>query len=87
MNPRNRPAWTLVPPRDRMRKGTVGNSRKAERNVVKANEQSRKKRGLKRAGGSEAFTVAVLEMSPPKFQQSAVGRWAKLNLCLLPADS
>ena len=86
MNPRNRPAWTLVPPRDRMRKGTVGNSRNAERNVVKVNEQSRKKRGLKRAGRSEALTVAALEMSPPDLQQSAVSRRAKFDLCLLTAE-
>jgi hypothetical protein len=65
MNPRNRPAWTFVPPRDRMRKGTVGNNRKAERNVVKVNEQSRKNSGLKRAGRSEALTVVVLRMLPP----------------------
>jgi hypothetical protein len=85
MKPRNRPAWTLVPPNDRTRKGTVGNNRKAERNVVKVNEQSRKNRGLKRAGRCEALSVAVVEMSPPKFQQLAVNSRPKL-VCLLTAN-
>jgi hypothetical protein len=67
MKPKKSPAWTLVPPRDRMRKGTVGNNRKAERNVVKVKEQSRKKSGVNKSGRSDtpALAVTVFRMGPP----------------------
>jgi hypothetical protein len=42
MKPKKRPACDLVFPRDKMRKGIVGNNRKAEMNVVKVKPQSRK---------------------------------------------
>jgi hypothetical protein len=42
MKPKNRPACDLLFPRDKMRKGIVGNNRKAEMNVVKVKPQSRK---------------------------------------------
>ena len=56
-----------------MRKGTVGNNRKAERNVVKVNEQSRKNSGLKRAGRSDAFASALLRMGPPDSGDQSLG--------------
>ena len=42
MNPKKRPTCDLLFPRDKMRKGMVGNNRKAEMNVVKVKPQSRK---------------------------------------------
>jgi hypothetical protein len=42
MNPKKRPASALLFPKDRMRKGIVGNKRNAEMKVVKVKPQSRK---------------------------------------------
>jgi len=65
MNPRKRPAVALVPPRERIRKGIVGKSKKAETKVVKVKPQSRKNCLVKSAafGDSEDFVEQM--MTPP----------------------
>jgi hypothetical protein len=89
MKPKKRPAWTLVPPRDRILKGTVGNNRKAERNVVKVKEQSRKKSGVNRSGRSDssAGAVAVFKMGPPNLNRGCDLHKAELPSAGLSAVS
>ncbi len=61
MKPRNSPASALLPPSRRMRKGIVGNSRKADMNVVNVKLQSKKNRGVKRgASGVDAESAVVM---------------------------
>ena len=60
MNPKKRPACDLLFPRDRMRKGMVGNNRKAEINVVNVKPQSSKNCEVNRgASGVEEESAAM----------------------------
>src|SRR5688572_23868959 len=63
--PRNRPASVLLPPRDKMWNGAVGNSWKADRNTMKLYVHRVKKRGVnslsRRSSRAEADSACDVE--------------------------
>ena len=61
MKPKKRPACDLVFPKDKMRKGIVGNNRKAEMNVVKVKPQSRKNCEVNRGESCVVEESVVME--------------------------
>ena len=87
MKPKKRPACDLLFPSDKMRKGIVGNNRKAEINVVNVKPQSRKNCEVNKGESGTEESADVIRRFSWKFRVLAglVGyEPCKENFVLVP---